>query len=319
MDFEKGKNDLFLQEAHGITQLILKGMDKDSKFFHENRSYPLPRFELNQVLLDDKELGIGEFGVVHAVKGFQNVSDSCNCAKCCIPKPKIIAQVQDLASQNSEVNLRENTQIFPSISGNSSSLKRHRKESSVSFSENLVLKIMGGCPGDDESTLSIEDDDNAIDLSLEETGVTTEISLLRGFMSSHHIRQGRPRYATKRIQSDLPKSQLLSAITDLAAEAKFMSSIRHPNICKMRGTISSPGKNDFVIIMDCLVLTLTEKMKEWKEEEENGSKSIIEKLLMHNRNDQYASKLRLKEDRFADKLLAMYDVARALRYLHNHL
>jgi hypothetical protein len=122
----------------------------------------------------------------------------------------------------------------------------------------------------------------------------------------------------KRLREDLPQRKLLSAITDLAAEAKFMSSMRHPNICKMRGTVSQPGKRDFAIVMDNLVQTLRQKMDDWKDLDEKGSRfSVLERLLKQPKNKK-DEQLTIQKERYADKLLAMYDAARALRYLHNH-
>jgi hypothetical protein len=188
--------------------------------------------------------------------------------------------------------------------------EKPRLKSAVSFAGIFSL-VLPPDEGDDDSTLSSEEDEN----DLTNDG---EIVFWRGYMSAHVVRQGRPRYAMKRLRTDLPQRKLLSAITDLAAEAKFMSSMRHPNICKMRGTVSQPGRRDFAIVMDNLVQTLRQKMDDWKELDEKGSRfSVLERLLQQPKNKK-DEQLTIQKDRYADKLLAMYDAARALRYLHNH-
>jgi hypothetical protein len=191
--------------------------------------------------------------------------------------------------------------------------KLHRRKSTaVSFAD-LVALVLPLDEQDDDSTLSSEEDDDENDLTN-----NGEIMFWRGYMSAHVIRQGRSRYAMKRLREDLPQRKLLSAITDLAAEAKFMSSMRHPNICKMRGTVSQPGRRDFAIVMDNLVQTLRQKMDDWKDLDEKGSRfSVLERLLKQPKNKK-DEQLTIQKERYADKLLAMYDAARALRYLHNH-
>eukprot|EP00980_Cylindrotheca_fusiformis_P021914 scaffold8747_cov96-Cylindrotheca_fusiformis.AAC.9 len=199
--------------------------------------------------------------------------------------------------------------------------KHRRKDTAVSFAENVVsLKLPLEKQRDDDSTLSSGGDDDEIAMTSmpENLSEDAEILFWRGYMGSHIVRQGRPRYAMKRLREDLPQDKLLNAITDLAAEAKFMSSIRHPNICKMRGTVSQPGKRDFAIVMDYLLQPLSRRMDEWKEMDEKGSKfSMLERLLHQPRNKK-DEQLAIQKERYADKLLAMFDAARALRYLHNH-
>jgi hypothetical protein len=108
--------------------------------------------------------------------------------------------------------------------------------------------------------------------------------------------------------------QRLDAAVDLAVEAKFLASIRHPNIVKMRGTVGQPGSHDFMIVMDCLVMTLREKMEQWEDEKKGSGRGMLRRMLQnHQRHDA------LRKDQYADKLLAVYDIARAMRYLHNHL
>jgi hypothetical protein len=172
---------------------------------------------------------------------------------------------------------------------------------------------------DDSSTLSTESDED--DLSNDDTD--GEVAFLRGYMSTHVVRHGRPRYAVKRLRDDLTllgeddQQQRMDAAVDLGVEAKFLASIRHPNIVKMRGTVGQPGSQDFMIVMDCLVMTLREKMEQWDDEQKVSSSKTGFRLSRILRNHQRQDAL--LKDQYADKLLAVYDIARAMRYLHNHL
>ena len=106
-------------------------------------------------------------------------------------------------------------------------------------------------------------------VALEDDG---EAAYLRGYMSTHCVGHGRPRYAIKRLRHEFATTEIqLEAAIDLASEAKFLASLHHPNIVKMRGTVGTPGTPAFGIVMDCLVLTLREKMDhQWNHP--NGSK-----------------------------------------------
>ena len=92
--------------------------------------------------------------------------------------------------------------------------------------------------------------------------------------------------------------------------AKFLACFSHPNIVKMRGTVGVPGSPEFLIIMDCLTMTLREKMLKWKEEKRHHPKSILGFV---------ANRKQISEALLAEKLLAIYDIARAMRYLHNQM
>ena len=180
----------------------------------------------------------------------------------------------------------------------------------VSFAEEMKAQ-------EDDSTLSMESsfqDDltDSLGGDGEEDGsfVDGEEQYQRDYMSSHIYRNGRPRYAVKRLRPELRDDDRLEAAFDLAAEAKFLSSIQHPNIVKIRATVEQPGSPNFMIIMDALNMTLREKLEQWKEVHKKHPKSIFGFLTQRSQTAM--------GDVFADKLLAVYDIARAMRYLHNH-
>ena len=71
-----------------------------------------------------------------------------------------------------------------------------------------------------------------------------------------------------------------------------------------------PGSSGFMIVMDCLTITLRTKIQVWKEEEKHYSKGIL-RFVSNRRN--------ISDTIFAEKLLAVYDIARAMRFLHNNM
>jgi Protein tyrosine and serine/threonine kinase len=140
-----------------------------------------------------------------------------------------------------------------------------------------------------------------------------EVNFLRHFMSTHTMRGGIARYAIKRARSDLKSNELEGAVVDLAIEAKFLSTMCHPNIVRMRGTVGTPGTEGFMIIMDRLQITLREKMVLWNSEAKRRNSGLVDKLFGRTSNAS------IQREQYAEKLLAAYDIARAMRYLHNHM
>lgn len=165
----------------------------------------------------------------------------------------------------------------------------------------------------DNSTLSTDDEESATNLMEDNAVVDGEITFLRGFMSTHATRQGIARYAIKRARSDLRPDEILESVVDLAVEARFLATMRHPNIVRMRGTVGTPGTEGFMIVMDRLQMTLREKMVVWNCESKGKRPSLLGKLLGNT------SKAAVQREQYADKLLAVYDIARAMRYLHKNM
>ena len=138
-------------------------------------------------------------------------------------------------------------------------------------------------------------------------------------MSKNAIRDGMPRYAIKRLRKDLKGDTLVQATSDLASEANFLSKLRHPNICRMRGTIGEPGKNGFAIVLDRLSMTLRDKMLEWKKQGAYGASPLLGKMKSsfwsHSKKED---QLQIQMNVHGEKLMAIYDLARALRHLADH-
>ena len=115
----------------------------------------------------------------------------------------------------------------------------------------------------------------------------------RSLLQQRCLRNGRPRYAVKRLRDDFGTTNYnndndnnnnssssskndcsgndaamtikFAAMIDLVVEYNFLQSLKkHPNIIKLRGIVGQPGTETFMIIMDCLSCTLRQRMEEWR-------------------------------------------------------
>ncbi|KAL3919324.1 MAG: hypothetical protein SGILL_003810 [Bacillariaceae sp.] len=136
----------------------------------------------------------------------------------------------------------------------------------------------------------------------------------RRYMQEHCVRIGRGgnkdcRYALKSMKKGALSDPglFVNTLVDLAIEAKFLSSVRHPNIIKMRGISKdfiAAGASSF-IILDRLYQTLTDRIAYWKDRKENGFVNFFD----------FRGK---KQKAFlAERITVGFDVANALEYLHD--
>lgn len=344
---QHGKDDI----EHSVTSIYLELITKDSPFFSSrSSSVTLPEFEVKEVFLDQK-LGQGEFGIVYSVGAFHIKEEEDGQSS----RPESISELR--ASESSELQtdghnqpstpLRSKSPAVESAHGSStggsgtnqaansesrsSPMVRTpqskegfgRKDSVVSFAENPVSVMLEAAdkPTDDSS---LSDDDDSVGLNLDGSDRVSPsnkvlgLNVSKSYMKSHVLRDGKARYAVKRVRRDLSGDKLFHAIGDMASEAHFLKSLRHPNICKMRGTISRPGKRDFGIILDRLTMTLRDRMLEWKKEDNSGSLFSKLERLLHHPQDKKEEELQVHKERYSEKLVALFDSARALRYLAKH-
>lgn len=132
---------------------------------------------------------------------------------------------------------------------------------------------------------------------------------MRCFMRDHCLRDGEARYAIKRISSDTVGQDVVTdAAVDLAREQRFLAALRHPNIIRLRGTINVPGHPNYSLILDRLYDTLAARIEKWKV----GMKRARGKF------DLIGNNKLLLDDLWTDRLVAAYDVASAMAYLHSH-
>jgi len=130
---------------------------------------------------------------------------------------------------------------------------------------------------------------------------------LRAFLKERCYRGNSPRFAVKRIRDDLDPDMELMAIVDLAFEAKLLACVNHTNIVKLRATIGVPGKPDFSIVLDRLFCILDHRVRQWREDEKE-CRGLLNVVVD---KDGYRGLIE-------ERLVAMYDIARALNYLHKH-
>ena len=132
----------------------------------------------------------------------------------------------------------------------------------------------------------------------------------RGFMKDHCLRNGEARYAVKRIRSDLVGEDVITdAAVDLAREGQFLAKLSHPNIIKIRGTSNIPGNPKYCLILDRLHETLEVQMMKWKEDVKRNQGKFKG---MIGKKSEELNKI------WMARLIAAYDLAHALSYLHKH-
>ena len=135
----------------------------------------------------------------------------------------------------------------------------------------------------------------------------------REFLAEHCIRDGGDaRYAVKFLKKEIIKdpAMFILAIKDMAIESRFLSSIKHPHIVKMRAlSTGDPYSENFFIIMDRLYDTLETRIETWRKRYK-AALSIVGRL-----TDKKGLKvLALLEER----VVAAYDISSAFEYLHSH-
>lgn len=162
---------------------------------------------------------------------------------------------------------------------------------------------------DDKSTyseLSEDVDDNDDDILKDIANKDEHEMVMRSHMALHAHRDGRPRYALKRLRPNLsPKCQIDAAI-DLACEGQFLKLLSHSNIIRLRGFVGTPGTVEYALILDCLTQTLSEKLVKWRNKLQSYNGRVF---------GLFKDKAKIQHS-ITERLLAAFDIARGLRYLH---
>lgn len=130
----------------------------------------------------------------------------------------------------------------------------------------------------------------------------------RKFMQKYCIRHGSDyRYAFKTMKKsgrDDPR-KFVDTVVDLAIEFKFLASVRHPNILKMRAVSEDIFSSDSFLVLDKIYDTLTTRMEKWKKYDANAFNKLFD---FHKKREK---------EFLAKRLLVAYDIASALAYLHD--
>ena len=134
-------------------------------------------------------------------------------------------------------------------------------------------------------------------------------SKTRYFMSNYYLRDGQARYALKKLSRESLSDQdkYYRGVIDIAVEARFLCSLEHPHIIKLRGmAFDGYLKKDFFLIMDKLYETLEVKMRKWNEMNESYTGCCG----MFTGGDQKA------KDLLGERILYAWDIANAIKYIH---
>jgi hypothetical protein len=133
----------------------------------------------------------------------------------------------------------------------------------------------------------------------------------RTFMETHCLR-GKTKDCRYALKAVLPSCKLdvqsyVSAVVDLAIEARFLSVICHPNIIKMRAMAeTSPfaATQPFFVILDRLYDILGTRIIKWKRQKPSRITKVLD-----------CSGIRCNMF-WIERISVAYDLATALQYLH---
>eukprot|EP00563_Minutocellus_polymorphus_P000143 CAMPEP_0181039824 /NCGR_PEP_ID=MMETSP1070-20121207/10700_1 /TAXON_ID=265543 /ORGANISM="Minutocellus polymorphus, Strain NH13" /LENGTH=836 /DNA_ID=CAMNT_0023117751 /DNA_START=47 /DNA_END=2557 /DNA_ORIENTATION=- len=303
----------------------LRKMEVGSEFFAEHDPRQLPQFTENEVEFG-KKLGQGEFANVKEVSAFK-VKESCHL--CFFHQNNGSTQGStSISGTGIDTTSHSHEEVAASSSLPESSVTgEETKEEPGTPNTNNNVAASGSCATQDSGNAPVnpptkllampdvgtggnylEFDDNVSDYDELEDDHNEELLESRGFMKDHCFREGSPRYAVKLLRGDLDSDTKREAALDLAIEAKFLATLSHPNVIKQRGTSGVPGHSQFFIILDKLNITLTEKRMAWREQKMKAKSGPF-----GLRKDRALLKTLWEE-----RLTAAYDVARALKYLHEN-
>jgi hypothetical protein len=138
------------------------------------------------------------------------------------------------------------------------------------------------------------------------------------YMATHVHRGGTARYVIKRLRKfeEDPYTTRSAAAVDIVSEALILANIKHTSIVTIRATVGTPGKSDYGIILDRLEFTLKQKIKDWAEAKKLAKGGILQRLVRATDASQSGC-LTFLDGIHSGRLLAVYDIARALQYLHD--
>eukprot|EP00536_Pseudo-nitzschia_multiseries_P010959 jgi/Psemu1/243405/estExt_Genewise1.C_3530053 len=140
----------------------------------------------------------------------------------------------------------------------------------------------------------------------------------RAFVSKHVFRESSQncRYAMKFLSLDTigDPGRYITGAADLVVEAKFLASLEHPNIIKLRG-MAAAGTSGFAkmeergyfLLLDRLQCTLEDKIDIWREYDDELAASDSPDIEQ------------TEKEFLAERLHVSFDVCAALDYLHSNL
>lgn len=144
-----------------------------------------------------------------------------------------------------------------------------------------------------------------------------EAKLRQGFAeqvqdgSSGGVSHSQRQFVVKMLRTDLPEEEHTKGVVDLAIEAEFLKTLRHPNIITMRAHANSdPHESRFFVILEKLVITLERKMNFWRQE-------VTENVGVWFPCFGYCcAKQHVLHRLWMERLMVSRDISMAIRYLH---
>lgn len=119
------------------------------------------------------------------------------------------------------------------------------------------------------------------------------------------------KYVLKTLRTDLPEEEYNKGIVDLAIEAEFLSTLRHPYIISMRAVSNTdPTRSRYFVILDRLVQTLDQKFMIWRKVVTTNTGYWIpccgyclsNSIILHSN--------------WKERFQTVYSIASAMQYLH---
>ena len=231
-------------------------------------------------------MGHGEFGEVLEITKL-SCDTACDCSTC------RNAAAASLLSAKTETKKSGRSRHF--------SKRRHRCNSKDEEED-----VLSG--NETEETTDVDESDEEWLVA----NTTKQQTRMAARMAKHCTRDNNnsARYVVKRLRAAVKVELHNDAICDLTCEAMFLSRlVSHPNIITLRATVGTPGTSSFMLVMDRLTDSLQRKLQAWRLD---WQRCRGKALGLWNRDKHGLQAL------YNERLLAAFDIARALRHLHRH-
>ena len=157
-----------------------------------------------------------------------------------------------------------------------------------------------------------------------------QLSERKGAMISKQSTDAFDGYAVKLVRNDINselKKQI--AVADMAAEARILSTLSHPNIMRIRGIMGdSEGPGNYGIIMDKLRSTLTDQIQEWSRNncEEGVPRSAPDQHFLLQHAPEWLPLLKSQKEKqkqlfrqtefYVERVEAVHEISKAFVYIH---
>jgi serine/threonine protein kinase len=157
-------------------------------------------------------------------------------------------------------------------------------------------------------------EDSSTSISWDDKDVTPVDQMeCRKFIAEHCIRKPSrdARYAVKQLSPEVVKDPglFLKGVIDMAIETRFLSDIEHPNIVKLRAIAATDTfDHAYFIVMDRLYDTLEKRISRWAAR--SGRVTGVLRLFLDPKGAKAS-------DLYIERIVAAFDLADAVEYLHN--